>query len=146
MKKNALLLLLLTALLVVASSVQASAGVPYRTGGVSVCPNPGAPDADGDGIPNGLDTDYVPPRDGTGRHLGCLASMRGLGPFVTGFQYRFSMMLDALGITGGFGPGDGTGNGGDGPADGTGYGPGGFGDGTCDGDGPRDMRYHYGRK
>lgn len=28
------------------------------------------PDDDGDGIPNGQDDDYVPPRDGTGRQKG----------------------------------------------------------------------------
>jgi len=29
-----------------------------------------APDADGDGIPNGVDPDYAPPMDGTGNRLG----------------------------------------------------------------------------
>lgn len=32
--------------------------------------NPNAPDADGDGIPNGQDPDYVPPKDGTGQGRG----------------------------------------------------------------------------
>lgn len=32
-----------------------------------VCPNPDAPDDDGDGIPNGQDDDYMPPQDGSGR-------------------------------------------------------------------------------
>jgi hypothetical protein len=37
------------------------------------CPggtNPDAPDADGDGIPNGQDPDYVPPQDGSGQQRG----------------------------------------------------------------------------
>ncbi len=79
-----------------------------------------APDADGDGIPNGLDPDYVKPRDGTGlmnrwahkygelfsQYFGedVFAAMSGMGEF-------------------GYGPGDGTGMGAS-PGDGTGFGPG----------------------
>lgn len=84
-----------------------------------------APDADGDGIPNGLDPDYVRPLDGTG------------------YQFTHGRPIDWFfgwghGNENGmrYGPGDGTGFG-TGPADGTGYGPGGgFGDGICDGTGP----------
>jgi hypothetical protein len=31
---------------------------------------PQGDDADGDGIPNGQDDDYVPPQDGTGKQIG----------------------------------------------------------------------------
>ncbi|MCK4578423.1 MAG: hypothetical protein KAU50_06515 [Candidatus Marinimicrobia bacterium] len=72
-----------------------------------------APDADGDGIPNGMDDDYVRLADGSGfshRHgAGMNGGRRGAG---------------------GFGPGDGTGFNRMGPADGTGFGP-----GDCTGDG-----------
>lgn len=92
-----------------------------------------APDADGDGIPNGLDPDYVKPEDGTGlmnrwahkygelfrRYLGddVFAAMNGMG----GNHY---------------GPGDGMGTG-EGPLDGNGFGPGmGAGGSPAGGDGP----------
>lgn len=68
-------------------------------------------DDDGDGIPNGLDPDYVRPKDGTGHQFGKLNG-RGYG----------------------YGPGYGWGNQGIGPRDGSGYGPG---TGTCDGTGPK---------
>jgi hypothetical protein len=96
-----------------------------------------APDADGDGIPNGLDSDYAPPLDGTGNRMnidtGC-----GDDGFVyrNAFQYKQGEGTTGFGpgdgtgdgIGDGFGPGDGTGNDGVGPRDGTGFGPG---DGTC---------------
>lgn len=77
-----------------------------------------APDADGDGIPNGMDEDFVKPEDGTGN------------------QYKYGQSSDPLlkafadavkaagnGQGNGYGIGDGTGTG-TGPADGTGFGPG----------------------
>ncbi len=67
-----------------------------------------APDADGDGIPNGLDPDYVPAMDGTGNRYGA----NGIG----------DTFGKGLGV-GHYGYGDGTGDG-TGPADGTGFGPG----------------------
>lgn len=91
-----------------------------------------APDADGDGIPNGLDPDYVRPEDGTGRQLG-----HQMGEFGEGHQgpMGFGPNGDGVGQEGlmghRYGPGDGTGTG-IGPADGTGFGPGG---GDCDGTG-----------
>jgi len=98
-----------------------------------------APDADGDGIPNGQDPDYTPPADGTGSQFG----KPGAAPTGARIQakswFRF-MWLGGLGpimtdlLSNGYGPGDGTGNDGDGPADGTGYGPG-DGTGDCDGTG-----------
>lgn len=40
----------------------------YRKGaGICIDLRDDAPDDDGDGIPNGQDDDYVPPKDGTGR-------------------------------------------------------------------------------
>jgi len=87
-----------------------------------------APDADGDGIPNGMDPDYVKPLDGTGQQYGFGggAAEKGLMGQGTGNHY---------------GPGDGTGFGGMGPADGTGFGPG-TGTGDCDGTGPTDKIVH----
>ncbi len=95
-----------------------------------------APDADGDGIPNGLDPDYAPPADGTGYQLGTgTANGGGDGvcdgdgvPDGSSFIHMFKYEHQNGGNSTGFGPGDGTGNGGEGPGDGTGFGPG---DGTC---------------
>ena len=75
-----------------------------------------APDADGDGIPNGLDPDYVKPEDGTGLmnrwvHRYGELFRRYLGDDV------FAAMSDMDGNH--YGPGDGTGMG-----EGTGFGPG----------------------
>lgn len=39
-------------------------------------------DADGDGIPNGLDEDWIPPMDGTGYQL-----KRGFGLLFSGFYF-----------------------------------------------------------
>ena len=79
-----------------------------------------APDADGDGIPNGVDPDYAPPMDGTGYRLN---ADTGCGD--DGFMYRENLRWKHRTVSAGFGPGDGTGYGrGNGPADGTGYGPG----------------------
>ena len=75
-----------------------------------------APDADGDGIPNGLDEDYVRPEDGSGnmhKYDQADDSVKDTTDFGTG-----------LGLGQGHGPGDGTGNNGSGPGDGTGFGPG----------------------
>jgi len=81
-----------------------------------------APDADGDGIPNGMDPDYVRPLDGSGQRFGFGGGMAQKGMTDMDAGHRF-------------GPGDGTGFGGHGPADGTGFGPG-AGTGDCDGTGP----------
>ena len=79
-----------------------------------------APDADGDGIPNGRDDDYVRPADGTGP-----GPCDGTGAGRLGHGPRSGK--------GGFGPGDGTGYHQMGPAaDGTGFGP-----GDCTSDGPQ---------
>lgn len=84
-------------------------------------------DEDGDGIPNGLDPDYVKPKDGSGNQFGKGKMRDGKRP--------------------GFGPGDGTGNQGIGPRDGSGYGPGsGNGTGECDGTGPKGKSVRRGRR
>lgn len=109
---------------------------PPGNGGGGICPNPNAPDDDGDGIPNGQDPDYVPPCDGSNRHRG------------PGYGYRWMLRWGIQpayfgGIwvgTFGWGPGDGTGNGGVGPQDGTGYGPGPLHNDQCDRSG-RQWRY-----
>ncbi len=85
-----------------------------------------APDADGDGIPNGLDDDYVRPRDADGKSMDDASGSL--------FQYKnmFGKLADVMGhfaLKSGsenghmYGPGDCTGIG-EGPADGSGFGPG----------------------
>ena len=69
--------------------------------------NDNAPDADGDGIPNGQDPDYVKPEDGTGQHKawseGNGTARKGKNRQVTGGEkYR-------KGKRHGSGDGDGTG-------------------------------------
>lgn len=141
--------LLILAALLMAAATTAQAGTDgYGPGNpaAGTCINPLAPDDDGDGIPNGLDPDYVRPLDGTGRQLGRNAASRvplrwtwmRMNPF-------FGLaMLAPMGPEG-WGPGDGTGNGGVGPQDGTGYGPGPYGDGDCDGGGPHGLVRRAGR-
>lgn len=90
-----------------------------------------APDADGDGIPNGLDPDFVKPEDGDGLQykwgqseelFGHFGDGEGTGPGEgSGDMNMFQ-----------YGPGDGTGQAGP-NEDGTGFGP-----GTGSGDGPED--------
>lgn len=117
-----------------------------------------APDADGDGIPNGQDPDWVRPEDGTGRQLQHRRGQFGtVGEFAQGFANAYAFALafayagegpgQGAGQAHAYGPGDGTGNMGEGPADGTGFGPGnGDGDGTCDGDGDGLQNRRAGRR
>jgi len=139
------LIFLMAALLslLLAAGASAQDFGPGQGGGNGVCQfidedgdgfNDLAPDADGDGIPNGLDPDYVKPEDGSGymnhwaRKYGAL------------FQRYFGVdVVAAMNQMDGhrYGPGDGTGTG-FGPGDGTGFGPGtaaGNGPGAGDGDG-----------
>ena len=93
-----------------------------------------APDADGDGIPNGQDEDYVRPEDGTGvmNQFGFLYKWGKVEEFA---GHCFGRDGLEPGLAGHFGPGDGDGTGlGVGPGDGTGFGPG-NGDCTDDEDG-----------
>ncbi len=85
-----------------------------------------APDADGDGIPNGLDPDYVKPEDGTG--------LMNRWVHKYGELFRRYFGEDVIGAMNGYhyGPGDGTG---DGLGEGAGFGPG-MGAGDSPGEGP----------
>ena len=88
-----------------------------------------APDADGDGIPNGMDEDYVRPEDGTGNMY-----RYGQAGEMGGKEFGFAKgegMGQGAGGGQGYGPGDGSGSG-VGPGDGTGFGPG---TGECQEDG-----------
>ena len=91
-----------------------------------------APDADGDGIPNGLDPDYVKPADGTGNQFKWAQAYGELFRKVFGQDVDVAMKTAAG--QGHYGPGDGTG---DCIGDGTGggaFGPG-AGTGAADGSG-----------
>jgi hypothetical protein len=101
-----------------------------------------APDADGDGIPNGLDPDYEKPADGTGSQFQYRYGRMGVvGDIAAGIGNAYAHMNaykgEGPGQGGGmnhsYGPGDGSGTG-VGPGDGTGFGPG-DGSGDCDGSG-----------
>ena len=137
MKRNLFLtaLVLMTSLLATAALAQDDGEVTdppevERGNGHGICQfvdedgdgfNDLAPDADGDGIPNGLDEDYVKPEDGTGQKYAWGQSEELFGHFGEG---------EASGDMNNYGPGDGTGTA-VGPNDGTGFGPGGDGAGEC---------------
>lgn len=82
--------------------------------------NDNAPDADGDGIPNGMDEDYVNYLGESGQGF---VDLDGDGINDNAGRGQNSANRGQRG-QGGYGPGDGTGNQSNGPADGTGYGPG----------------------
>lgn len=98
-------------------------GNGYRVGGFLDEDGDGfndlAPDADGDGIPNGLDPDFEPVGDGSGQRW-------GEGDGVCDRDGGFQAGPGAMGAGGGFG--------GEGPGSGSGFGPG-AGDGTAGGGG-----------
>jgi hypothetical protein len=89
--------------------------------------NDKAMDDDGDGIPNGQDPDYTQPEDGSGN------------------MYRHQNKVMTQNGSGGYGPGDGTGNSGIGPNDGSGFGPG-NGTGTGDITDPKGIKKGSGKK
>jgi hypothetical protein len=102
------------ALAIAATTAQAAG--PNAPG---TCPNPSMADADGDGIPNGIDTDYVRPQDGTGSQY-----RRGAGPLggQNGYAWQWREAFSGQNVRTmaracGFGPGTGT--------------------GVCDGTGPK---------
>lgn len=142
MRTPLITLLALLAVTLFAATAQAQ-GFGAGLGGDGVCNfvdedgdgfNDLAPDADGDGIPNGLDDDYVPLGDGGGNQY-----RWGQGQDVDGAMKMLGFTKAGSGGLGGqghmYGPADGTGAG-TGPADGTGFGPGdGTGTGECDGTG-----------
>lgn len=145
MKRNILMATVIALLSLLGTAVFAQDADPVEPGqghGNGVCQfidedgdgfNDLAPDADGDGIPNGLDPDYVRPEDGTGsqnrlqNQMGFLFDVFGRG---------FGGIALQRPVDGGhmFGPGDGSGTS-FGPMDGTGFGPG-TGDNPGDGVGP----------
>lgn len=110
--------------------------------------NDNAPDADGDGIPNGLDEDYVKPEDGTGQQKGQLGGNKGEGMAQTKTmtkEQKFNKLQAAAGAAnqhrnGASGSMSGSGTG---VCDGTG---GGSGSGVCDGTGPKGGKKNGGGK
>ncbi len=129
MKRMNFLTLLSILLLAMATGVNAQDFGPGSDNGNGVCQfvdedgdgfNDLAPDADGDGIPNGMDPDYVKPADGTGNQFKWAQAYGEL------FRRFFGEGVTAAGNSGEghWGPGDGTGEGiGDGTIGG-GFGPG----------------------
>lgn len=143
-----LLAILLTTLLAVGANAQDFG--PGNGEGNGVCRfvdedgdgfNDLAPDADGDGIPNGLDPDYVKPEDGTGM------INRWVHQYGELFQRYFGEDMAATmnGMDGShYGPGDGLGSG---LGEGTGFGPGmGTGDGPGEGDGSSSQQQTHDRR
>jgi len=94
--------------------------------------NDNAPDADGDGIPNGQDPDF----QGAKNRAAKTGTPRFVDENGDGINDNAMSSGNAKNRKGGNGPGDGTGNKGIGPKDGTGYGPGAK-SGNCDGTGPK---------
>lgn len=110
--------------------------------------NDNAPDHDGDGIPNGLDEDWVKhAEDGTGYQKGKLGENKGIGMAQTMTMTRaqkFNRLQAFNGSLfqhryGSFGTANGPG---DGVCDGTG---GGAGTGVCDGTGPNGNQNRGGK-
>ncbi|MBK8164396.1 MAG: hypothetical protein IPK64_00375 [bacterium] len=106
-------------------------GNGYRVGGFLDEDGDGfndlAPDADGDGIPNGLDPDFEPVGDGSGQRRG---EGNGDGDGICDQDGGFLARPGAMGAGGGFG-GEGSGAGaGLRPGTGTGSGDGAAGGGT----------------
>lgn len=90
------------------TGVPVLADPPGYGGGGGICPNPNAPDDDGDGIPNGQDPDYTPPHDGSGRR-----NAYGAPAWRNTVQWCFrigSLAGPYFGMLG-WGPGEGTGDG-----------------------------------
>ncbi len=122
-----LLAILLTALLAAGANAQDKG--PDDGNGAGMCRfidadgdgfNDLAPDADGDGIPDGLDPDYVKPEDGTGLMNSWAHKYSELFRRYLGDDF-FGAMISMDGNH--YGPGDGMGTG-EGSLDGTGFGPG----------------------
>lgn len=95
-----------------------------------------APDADGDGIPNGLDPDYVKPEDGTGLMNRLVHRYGELFRRYLGDD-AFAAMSEMDGNH--YGPGDGTGTG-----EGSSFGPGmGAGDSPGPGEGSSSQQQNH---
>ncbi len=161
MKRTILLPLLSALILIIAAGANAQDFGPGNGNGTGECQfidedgdgfNDLAPDADGDGIPNGLDPDYVKPEDGSGGGLGDGTGNQFKWAHAYGelFRKMFGENVAMGGPAEGqghYGPGDGTGECiGDGTGGGA-FGPGagtgaGNGDGTPveDGSGVQERR------
>ena len=137
MRKSTLTLLALLAIILMAAAVNAQGFGPGT--GDGTCNfidedgdgfNDLAPDADGDGIPNGMDPDYVRPEDGSGaqHRYGQLGQVDGLEKGFGSGDMAGKGNGNGTGGGNGYGLQDGTGSG-MGPGDGTGFGPG---TGECD--------------
>jgi len=135
MKRKLLTTLMAAALLILTTSVYAQDFGPGNGDGAGECQfidedgdgfNDLAPDADGDGIPNGLDPDYVKPADGTGNQFKWAGSYGKLFRQMFGQDVASAMKT---GEAGHYGPGDGTGD-----CIGDGLGGGAFGPGAGTGD------------
>jgi hypothetical protein len=125
MKIRSLTLLAAIALVIgVVATVQPASAA----GGTGTCPNPSMQDADGDGIPNCMDPDYVRPLDGTGNKYGKRAAQPAGLQNGNASQRRSMFQMGDLRILAasfGFGPGTGT--------------------GVCDGTGPKGFGGFRGR-
>ena len=69
----------------------------YRKGSATCIARDDAPDDDGDGIPNGLDDDYVPPKDGTGKKYGRSRTNRSMANTAGNQSLRGSFRFASLG-------------------------------------------------
>jgi hypothetical protein len=117
MKIRTLTLFAAVALLIGAVATVQPASAARGTG---TCPNPSMQDADGDGIPNCMDPDYVRPLDGTGNKFGKRgAQPAGLQNGNVGQRGWMFQRGDLWILAGSFGFGPGTGT------------------GVCDGTGPK---------
>lgn len=77
-------------------------------------------DADGDGIPNGLDPDFVKPKDGSGQKFGKAGQGANAGSYRHMVQSRIRSESKGLSLRNGSGPNAGKGTGQNGVCDGTG--------------------------
>ncbi len=116
MKKQLLTAMMMIAALsafAIASPVYAQAGGEWGNGPGEFIDENGdgfndlAPDADGDGIPNAHDEDYVKPQDGSGAGFGGNGGS-GSGP-ADGTGHKRGSEAGGAGNRGGVGPGGGTG-------------------------------------
>lgn len=112
-------LTLFAALALVLGLAATSAHAACTPDGSGTCPAPWMQDADGDGIPNGQDPDYVAPKDGTGNKYGRGGAQAAGLQNGNAYQWRSLLQLGHLrAVIGAFGMGPGTGT------------------GVCDGSGP----------
>ena len=105
--------------------------------------NDNAPDADGDGIPNGLDPDYTGSKVRAGNSGGCFVDVDGDG--INDNIMRSHSLGSSRNAKSSFGPCNSAGNRGISPQDDGGFGLG-AGTGNCAGTGPKGNANSGGRK